>query len=347
MSDSDVTESGLRGTSPGREAVTGAADKTVTGGGGRRRRRGRRGEQPMVPDAEFTSYYGKPVLNAPTWEAPDIPGYLYLGGLAGAGSLLAAGAALTGRPELARVMKVGSLGAIGLGSVGLVHDLGRPSRFANMLRVFKPTSPMSVGSWLLAAYGPAAGVAALAAVTGRARALGALGTAVAAAVGPGVAAYTGALVSDTAVPAWHDGYREMPFLFVGSGASAAGGLGLLAVGLAQSGPARSMALLGTSLELGASHLMERRLGYVGTPYHEGRGGRYMKVSKALAGAGAATALAGRRSRWASAVAGAALMASSACTRWGVFHAGLASAREPAYTVRPQRERADARRVSAP
>ncbi|HEX7355522.1 MAG TPA: NrfD/PsrC family molybdoenzyme membrane anchor subunit [Mycobacteriales bacterium] len=309
-----------------------------TGGRGRRRGRGRRGEQPMVPDAEFTSYYGRPVLHAPTWRAPDIPGYLFLGGLAGAGSLLAAGAAVTGRPELAQVMKVGSLGAIGLGAVGLVHDLGRPSRFANMLRVFKPTSPMSVGSWLLAGYGPAAGVAALTALTGRAKTLGAVGTAAAAVLGPGVAAYTGALVSDTAVPAWHEGYREMPFLFVGSGASAAGGLGLLAVRLAESAPARSMAVLGTCLEMGATQVMERRLGFVGTPYRSGSGGRFMTASKVLAAVGTAAALAGRRSRWMSAAAGAGFLASSACTRWGVFHAGLDSARDPAYVVRPQRER---------
>ena len=52
----------------------------------------------MVPKAEFTSYYGKPVLNPPVWEARDIAGYFFLGGLAGGSSLLAAGADLTGRP---------------------------------------------------------------------------------------------------------------------------------------------------------------------------------------------------------------------------------------------------------
>lgn len=333
MTGDDVTKDGLVGTRPGREAMTG-----VNAGKGGRRRRG--GEQPVVPDAEFSSYYGKPIINAPVWEAPDIPGYLYLGGLAGAGSLLAAGGVLTGRPELARVMKYGSTVAVGVGAAALVHDLGRPSRFYNMLRVFKPTSPMSVGSWLLAGYAPAAGVAAVAELTGRFRILGALGTAAAALIGPGVAAYTAALLTDTAVPAWHDGYREMPFVFVGSGASAAGGLGLLAVPLAQSGPARSMAVLGTAMELTASQLMERRLGFVATPYRTGTGGRYLKISKALAATGAALALAGRRSRWASAAAGVALMASSVCTRWGIFHAGMESARDPAYTVRPQRERAD-------
>ena len=83
----------------------------------------------MVPPAEFTSYYGKPVLNEPAWAAPDIAGYLFLGGLAGGSSLLAAGADLTGRPELARVAKArgGRRGAVSLGL--LVHDLGRPARF--------------------------------------------------------------------------------------------------------------------------------------------------------------------------------------------------------------------------
>ena len=62
----------------------------------------------MVPEAEFTSYYGKPVLNPPVWEARDIAGYFFLGGLAGGSSLLAAGADLTGRPGLSRVAKTGA-----------------------------------------------------------------------------------------------------------------------------------------------------------------------------------------------------------------------------------------------
>jgi hypothetical protein len=37
-------------------------------------------------------------------------------------------------------------------------------------------------------------------------------------------------------------------------------------------------------------------------------------------------------------AGAALLAGSACTRFGIFRAGLESARDPKYTVQPQRRR---------
>src|SRR5206468_1684041 len=76
--------------------------------------------------------------------------------------LLGAGADLTGQPALRRTARFGALGAIGVSMYLLVHDLGRPSRFYNMLRVAKPTSPMSVGTWILTAFGPAAGVAATA-----------------------------------------------------------------------------------------------------------------------------------------------------------------------------------------
>ena len=106
-------------------------------GGGRRRGRGR-GELSMVPDAEFTSYYGRPVVKASPWTA-DIPAYLFLGGLAAGSSLLAAGADLTGRPALRTTGRLGAITAISLSFGFLVHDLGKPSRFVNMLRVAKPT----------------------------------------------------------------------------------------------------------------------------------------------------------------------------------------------------------------
>ncbi|NIJ11849.1 hypothetical protein FHU38_002193 [Saccharomonospora amisosensis] len=314
---------------PGREAMTGVA----TG----RRRRGR-GEQPVVPDTEFTSYYGKPVINGPVWKSPDIPGYLFLGGLAGASSLLAAGSQLRGDTRVATAAKTGALGAITLSVGALVHDLGRPGRFVNMLRVFKPTSPMNLGSWLLAGYGPLAGVSAASAVTGRLPKLGAAATAGAALLGPAVASYTAALVSDTAVPAWHDGHREMPYVFTGSAAVAAGGLGLLADGERASTPARNLALFGTGLELAASRLMERRLGMVAEPYRTGRSGKLLRAGELLAVAGTAGGFLSRRSRLARALSGAGLIAASALTKWGVFDAGIASADDPKYTVVPQRQR---------
>ena len=111
----------------------------------------------MVPDAEFTSYYGRPVIKEPVWQAPDVAGYLFFGGLAGASAGLAWGAELRGNRPLARRAWQISLAAVGVSPALLVSDLGRPARFLNMLRMFKVTSPMSVGSWVLAAGGLATG----------------------------------------------------------------------------------------------------------------------------------------------------------------------------------------------
>jgi formate-dependent nitrite reductase membrane component NrfD len=283
------------------------------------------------------SYYGRPVVKAPVWSPLDIGGYLFLGGLAGASSVLAAGAELTGRPGLARAGKIAALGAISASAAALVHDLGRPGRFVNMLRVVKPTSPMSVGSWLLAGYGPAAGVAAATAVTGILPGVGRAATIGAGLLGPAVASYTAVLISDTATPAWHNGYREMPFVFVGSAATAAAGLGMIAASPAEAGPARRAAVFGTALETLAMHRMRSRLGMIAETHHEGTAGTLLKAAEVLTIGGAVTgALLGRRSRVAATVAGAALLAGSACTRLGLFQAGVQSAEDPKYTVTPQK-----------
>jgi DMSO reductase anchor subunit len=320
---------------PGREAVTGATDRVPRQ---RRRHRGR-GEQPMVPDADFTSYYGQPVVHTPTWQARDIGGYLFLGGLAGASSVIAAGAEVTGRRRLARACKLGALAAISASTYALIHDLGRPERFANMLRTMKPTSPMSVGSWILAVYGPQAGLAAVSDVTGFLPGVGRLATLGAGAVGPAVAAYTAPLIADTAVPTWHDAYRELPFVFVGSAASAAGGLGMLAAPINEAGPARRACLLGGALELISLRAMESRMGLTAEPLRQGTAGQLMRAAEALTLGGVVVGgLLGRRSRIAAVTGGAMSLAGSACTRLGIFHAGVASAEDPKYTVKPQRDR---------
>ena len=348
MSIDDVTRQGLRHTRPGREATVtgpkggpGADDSLRSLGADGGRPDGAPG--PRVgrdrTDEEPGSYYGLPVLNQPVWSAPDIPGYFFLGGLAGASSVLGAGAALSGRPALRRSTDVVAAGAISLSLVALVHDLGRPGRFLNMLRVLKVTSPMSVGAWLLAAYSPLAGGAAFTALTGRLRRVGGLASAGAAVLGPAVAAYTVALVADTAVPAWHDGHREMPLLFAASGAAAAGGAAMALTPVAEAGPARRLGALGSLVEVATATAMERRMGPTGEPYHSGRAGTLMRSAKVAGVLGAVGAVTfGRRSRSASVLSGAALVAASALTRFGVFDAGLQSAADPRSTVQPQRER---------
>jgi formate-dependent nitrite reductase membrane component NrfD len=298
------------------------------------------GERPVEDKANFRSYYGVPVINKPVWQASDVAGYLFLGGLAGASSVVAAGAHLSGRPALARASKVASTVAAGLSGLALVHDLGRPERFLNMLRVFKPTSPLSVGSWLLSTYAPMSTAASFSAVTGRLPGLGALGTAGAAVLGPGVATYTAAVLSNTAVPAWHDGYRYMPFLFASSAASAAAGFGLVAAPLGETAPVRRLGVGAGAAEMAILQTMKHRMGEAGEAYAESqKGRRYERAAMAVTAAGVVLAARlGRRSRLASTWAGTALLVGSALTRFAVFEAGVTSAENPRYTIVPQRRR---------
>jgi formate-dependent nitrite reductase membrane component NrfD len=310
----------------------------------------------MVPEADFRSYYGMPVVKPSPWKA-DIPAYIFFGGLSAGSSLLAAGGDLTDRPVLRRAGRLAALVGMTATMGTLVHDLGRPARFLNMLRTVKLTSPMSVGSWILAGYGPVAGVAAVPEIddmllarrrSGALRLVGRLGRPAGLLAGltaPPVAAYTAVLLADTATPSWHEASRELPFVFVGSAAAAAGGLGMITTPVDEAGPARRMAAGGALLELLAERQMESSMGIAVEPLQQGVAGRLMKASKVFTAAGAAGSLLAARRRAAGVASGAALLAGSVCTRFGIFHAGQESARDPRYTVTPQRERLDSERAS--
>ncbi len=302
----------------------------------------------MVPPADFTSYYGRPIVKASPWEH-DIPAYLFLGGVAAGSSLLSAGADLTGRPALRRTGRIGAFVGLTLSMIALVKDLGRPERFHHMLRVVKVTSPMSVGTWILTLYGPFAALAAAAELLprrfrstrpGRLLGWGARPAGLTAAlVAPAVASYTAVLLTDTATPTWHAAHRHLPFVFVGSACAASGGLGMLGAPVHEAGPARRLAVGGALLELAVERQMEQAMGITAEPLHDGHAGSLMRASRALTVAGVAgTLLLGGRSRLAAALAGGALMAGSACLRFGVFEAGQSSAKDPRYTVVPQRDR---------
>ena len=89
--------------------------------------------------------------------------------------------------------------------------------------------------------------------------------------------------------------------------------------------------------------MERRLGFVGEVYRQGEAVRYGRASKGLTAAGGALlAWRGKRSRAAAVAGGALVLAGEAALRWSVFKAGFQSARDPRYTVQPQKERLESR-----
>jgi Polysulphide reductase, NrfD len=283
------------------------------------------------------SYYGRPIVKAPPW-TDEIPWYLFSGGLAGASAGLALGARLAGNERLARDAMTAAAAGVGVSLPLLADDLGRPERFHHMLRLFKPTSPMSVGSWLLAVFGPAAVGAAAAERLGIFPRLRVAAEVVAGALGPAVATYTGTLIADTAVPTWHQAGAELPLLFAGGAAASAGGLAAMVTPAGVAGPARRLAVGGALVELGTAELMRRRLGDLGKPYRQGQARRLALLAGACGGTGAVLlGLFGRR-RAAAAAGGALLLASSVCERFAVYRAGIASAADPGYTVRHQRDR---------
>jgi hypothetical protein len=295
-------------------------------------------ERPVVPRASFVSSgEAKAIVKEPAW-TPEIPFYFYAGGLAGASAGLAWLSELRGNHELARRAWAGALGGTLVSPVLLISDLGVPRRFLNMLRMFKVTSPMSVGSWVLSAFGAAVTLASTSVWFGWWGRAGRAARPAAAVLGLPLATYTGALVADTAIPAWHEARHELPFVFAGGAAASAGALATAATPVAFAAPARRLALIGATLELGAATVMERRLGDIGEPYHSGAAGKLGTAAKAATALGAGLIAArGSRSRGAAAGGAALVTAGAVLTRWSVYRAGFQSARRPQDIVGPQRE----------
>ena len=167
---------------------------------------------------EMRSYYGRPIVKEPVWTW-EIPTYFFTGGIAGGSSVLHGIGRLTGHERLARTSMFVGAAADVVSPLLLVSDLGRPERFANMLRVFKVTSPMSVGSWVLAVSGIASLTAAGLELIGRLKPVKVAAETVSFFFGPPLTTYTGTLVANTAIPVWHEARHELPWLF-GASASA-------------------------------------------------------------------------------------------------------------------------------
>lgn len=303
------------------------------------RRHGRRGAtRTLLEPVEPQSYYGRPILKETVWSA-DIPAYLFVGGLAGASASLAAASELRGNSELARRAWWVALGGLSVSPVLLIRDLGRPARFLYMLRVFKVTSPMSVGTWILSAISAAVSLATARATFGWFPRLGAAGAGAAGLLGPLLATYTAVLIADTAVPVWHEAYRELPFVFAGSAAASAGAAAAALTPSAHAVPAHRLAVAGALLEMAAVEYMEHQLGDLGEPYKRGTPKRMARAAKNLTLSGAAIlAVGGRRGRWVAGVGAGLVLAGAAAQRFAIFEAGKLSALDPKYTVGPQRRR---------
>ncbi|HEU0367959.1 MAG TPA: NrfD/PsrC family molybdoenzyme membrane anchor subunit, partial [Candidatus Acidoferrum sp.] len=170
------------------------------------------------------SYYGMPALKPPVWTW-EVPLYFFIGGIAGVSSCIAFVAHIfQASPALIRLsLWMGLIGAA-ICPMLLIADLGRPSRFLNMLRVFKLRSPMSMGAWILVAFSGCAFLAVAAkelSLLGYASPLVSgidwLGEASGALMGLLLASYTGVLIGATAIPVWFTHRRFLPAHFLTSG----------------------------------------------------------------------------------------------------------------------------------
>jgi formate-dependent nitrite reductase membrane component NrfD len=303
---------------------------------------------PLAP-YQGETYYGLPAVKASHY-GWLIATYFFVGGLSGSAQLLAAVADLKGRGRRRALVRAGRYLALAgsvVSPVLLIADLHTPQRWYNMLRIFRKTSPMSIGSWTLAAFGTASGLTAVAQlledVTGSAwgRRLARLFGLPAAAAGALMSVYTGTLLASTSTPLWASAPRLLPALFGASAASTAAAalsLTLRAAGASeeeQEGVERFSAVAGTAeLALAAAARENWRGQGLDGPL---RGG---PASAALAGAvglgvvvplviHGVQALTGRRSRTASTVAAVSALAGGFLLRAAVLFAGNRSARRPA------------------
>jgi formate-dependent nitrite reductase membrane component NrfD len=276
-----------------------------------------------------------------------IGAYLYTGGTAGGAAALAAAAQLVDREGMAGLVRRARLvAAVGCAASGvlLVADLGRPERFMNMLRVVRPSSPMSLGSWILAGASSALTPAAvLAGARGR---LGRLGDAAGLAGGAlalPLATYTGVLLNNTVIPVWSEPRRSLAPLFAASGASGAACLlDLMSLAEREEGVVRRYGAAAKAAELAAVWAVQREAGRVprvARPLRRGASGALWRAAAGLTALSLGLELMpGRACRTRRAAVGVIGTLGALATRFAVFRAGFASAADPRATFELQRAR---------
>jgi formate-dependent nitrite reductase membrane component NrfD len=294
-----------------------------------------------------------PFIKEPVWTW-EVPLYFWVGGIASGAGFVALACDLTGDSRSARVARAVALGAVAPAPALLIADLGRPARFLNMLRVFKPRSPMNLGAWCLSAFSATLGGAVGADVLGRPRAARLLGGATAV-LGGYLGSYTGVLLASTAVPLWARSRLFLGPIFVTTATAtgaAAVRLVLVQSGLPTGHPTRRA--LGTvetaaiACELAMSAVNERRIGDAASPLRGGAAGILMRGAKAAVLLGLAMRFVGRRpgGRLYADLASGLYLAGGLLFRFAWVYAGKASARDHEAVVALARSGPGARSVDS-
>lgn len=309
---------------------------------------GKDAPSPLTP-YEGETYYGLPAVKASHYGWLIVT-YFFVGGLAGSAQVLAAVADVSGRGRHRATVRAGRyLGLVGvtLSPLLLIADLHTPQRWYNMLRIFRKTSAMSIGSWTLTAFGVLSGLTVVAQlledVTGSAwgRRMARLFGLPAGAAGALMSVYTGTLLASTSTPLWAAAPRLLPALFGASAAStaaAAVSLTLRASGAPEEEQHRveQVATVAGIAELVLVEANRRnwkaqeldaplREEPISAAFHLGAIGLGVVVPLAIHGF---QALTGRRSRTASLVAAVSTLAGGFLLRSAIVFAGNRSARRP-------------------
>jgi formate-dependent nitrite reductase membrane component NrfD len=299
---------------------------------------------PEMPDQVQRGMMKPPVW---TWE---VPLYFWFGGMAAGSSFVALACDLVGDRRSARWARLVSLAAVLPCPPLLIADLGRPLRFLNMMRIFKPRSPMSMGAWCLVGFSSAAAAAVAADVAGMDKTARRVGGANAV-LGGYLGSYTGVLLASTAVPLWARSKYFLGPIFVMTGvATGAATCRLTLVHLAKlptGHPTReALARVETGAiagELILSQINDVRLGRLAHALEHGRPGRWFAAAKWLVRAGLTLRFAtrGRTGSRTHHVASACYMAAALCFRYAWVEGGRVSARDDEAVARTARARATA------
>lgn len=286
-------------------------------------------------------YYGLPLLKPPQWKW-EVPAYLFTGGLAGAAAVIAGVGELC-QADRQLVRDARWLAALSGAACPpfLIADLGKPSRFLSMLRVFKVRSPMSVGSWILLVFSGAAATALLTEIA-RERGLplpviGAGSRVLATIAGLPLTSYTGVLLGATAVPVWSASAAGLPIHFAASGLGAA--VSLLELNGHELEPSLNRLGIGSAItETVISVRSTAQRNPALKAVKSGRAGWISRTGAFLSGplplalrliAGSARP---RRSLRLRQVAALSAITGSMLTRYGWVDAGQASVRDPAASM---------------
>ncbi len=267
-------------------------------------------------------YYGLPLLKPPVWTW-EVPTYFFVGGAGGAAAVIGFVARVTGEePKLVHDARWVAAACANLSTPLLIADLGRPKRFLNMLRIFKPQSPMSVGAWIVAGFGGASTATLMLPPL-----LADIAAGGSAALGLGMATYTGVLIGATAIPVWSRHAHLLPVHFGASAVASAASM-LELMGNYQRALNR-LAVSAAAVETYMGFDIERRHDVASEPLRHGNSGKLIRLGGTLSGPlPLALRLLGGKSKRVRRVAAFASLAGSLITRFAWVAAGKASAKDP-------------------